>query len=105
MNESLLPVDVAGVHDHRSNENRPTLKPESSGARRAMDMDDSGAAWTRPRSSISTDGVVGVAKGVVPSCYHYVRQALSRLDFQIGLPDGVRPSGAVSGAVVCGDLG
>ena len=38
MNESLLPVDVAGVHDHRSNENRPTLKLESSGARRAMAM-------------------------------------------------------------------
>ena len=44
MNESLLPVDVAGVHDHRSNENRPTLKPESSGARRAMAIAFSGAA-------------------------------------------------------------
>ena len=57
-------------------------------------------------SSISTDGGVGGAKGIVPSCHHhYAKQSLSRVDFQLGLPDGVRPSGAVSGAVVCGDLG
>ena len=49
------------------------------------------------------DGVVRWDKGVV-KYNHYARQAFSRVDFQLGLPDGVRPSGAVSGANVCDDL-